>query len=87
MIPYQIDQDHKAAQLDAAADHLQHRWELGYDDAIRGTWKGCQHKTADCSRYCSYLHGYEWGIQEKVKHYNYECISNPATLDTEYYEF
>lgn len=84
MIPYHFDQEQKEQQQEAYASHEQDRWEQGYDDALAHKWNGCQIKTESCSRYCKYLAGYHWGLEQAAIHYHAECTSNLATLDTEF---
>ncbi len=67
MIPYYIDQQQKAAQIDAAAERYQEQWEDGFDDALNDQWNCCQRKSPDCERYCAYLAGYNWGLKQKAK--------------------
>jgi hypothetical protein len=83
MIPYHIDQLQKEQQQDAYAHHEQDCWETGYDDAIAGAWNCCSTKTEDCSRYCKYLAGYLWGLEQAAIQYRAECASNLAVLDSE----
>ncbi|WP_250124959.1 hypothetical protein [Chroococcidiopsis sp. CCMEE 29] len=83
---YNIDQQRIEQQQDAEAAYQQQRWEQGYDDVIAGVWKGCNTKTEDCSRYCKYLAGYLWGMEQKTIQYHAECRSNLAVLDSEDYD-
>ncbi len=83
---YYNDQHDKEKQQDAEAAHMQDRWEDGYDDAQTSSWNCCQTKTETCSRYCSYLHGYSWGLEQAIIHYHAECSSNLAALDSEYFD-
>lgn len=84
---YDIDQQRIEQQQDAEAAYQQERWEQGYDDAQQQEWNCCQVKTADCSRYCAYLAGYLWGLEQQAAQFRAECISNLAILDSENYEF
>lgn len=81
---YYDDQRFKEQQQDAEAAHQQDRWEAGYDDALTHKWNCCQTKTESCSRYCQYLAGHHWGLEQAAIHYHAECRSNLATLDTEF---
>lgn len=83
---YYDDQDYKQKQQDAEAAHEQDRWEEGYDDALAYKWNCCQVKTQSCSRYCNYLAGFLWGLEEKVIQYHADCVSNLAVLDSDYYD-
>jgi len=80
------DQDYKEKQQEAYAQHQQDRWEDGYDDALANLWNCCQTKTESCSRYCQYLAGHRWGLEQATVHYHAECHSNLATLDSEYFD-
>lgn len=84
MIPYKIDQLHKQQQKDAEAVDEQDRWEEGYNDALAHKWNCCQIKTESCSRYCQYLAGHHWGLEQATIRYHAQCISNLATLDTKF---
>jgi hypothetical protein len=84
MIPYHRDQEQKEQQQEAYAQRQQERWEDGYNDALNHRWDCCQTKTESCSRYCTYLAGHLWGLEEKTIRYLAECRSNLATLDTEF---
>jgi hypothetical protein len=80
---YDIDQLQKEQQQEAYAHHCQERWEQGYEDATTQVWNCCQTKSVDCSRYCNYLAGYLWGLEQKTIQYHAECSSNLAVLDSE----
>ena len=80
------DQDYKEQQQDAYAARQQDRWEQGYDDAIALVWNCCQTKTESCSRYCKYLAGHQWGLQQSFLQHHANCMSNLAVLDAEYVE-
>ena len=88
MIPYEYDFDQlrQEQQQEAEAAYQQDRWEEGYNDAIAHTWNGCKTKTEDCSRYCKYLAGYLWGLEQATIRYRADCVSNLAVLDSEYCE-
>lgn len=79
---YEIDQLHKEKQQETCAQHEQDRWENGYDDALKKEWNCCNVKTESCSRYCRYLAGHIWRLEQAIVH-DMECASNP-TLDTEF---
>lgn len=83
---YYNDQDYKQKQQDAEVSYQQDRWEAGYQDALDHKWNCCQTKTESCSLYCKYLAGHHWGLEQATMHYHVECISNLATLDSEYYD-
>ena len=82
MIPYETDQLHKEQQQEAYVQHEQERWEAGYDDALKNEWNGCKVKSESCSRYCKYLAGHIWGMEQQVIHYHAACASNLAILQT-----
>lgn len=88
---YDFDQLRQEQQQDAYAHEQQQRWEQGYDDALTNTWNCCPNQTEHCSRYCKYLAGYLWGLDEATIRYHAECASNLAVLDSEdcgdFYEF
>jgi len=84
---YEFDQARVEQQEEAYNHHQQQLWEQGYDDAIAGVWNCCTTKSEDCSRYCKYLAGYLWGLEQATAKYHAECTSNLAILDSEDYEF
>lgn len=86
MIPYHLDQLHKDIQQEAEAAHELDRWEQGHDDGLANVWNCCPNKTEQCSRYCKYLAGYQWGLEQATIEYHAQCASNLAVLDSEEYD-
>lgn len=88
---YDIDQLQQEQQQDAYAHEQQQRWEQGHEDAIASRWNCCKTKTENCSRYCKYLAGYLWGLEQATIQYHAESASNKAVLDSQdcgdFYEF
>lgn len=83
---YDIDQERIEQQQGAEAAYQQDRWKQGHDDAITNIWNCCDTKTEQCSRYCKYLAGYLWGLEQATIQYHAQCASNLAILDEENYD-
>lgn len=83
MINYDLDQQQKAAQIDAAADRYEERWSDGYEDGLWQNWKGCKYPKPDCSRYCPYFHGYALGKEQGER----RAKQDRAALGVNEYEF
>lgn len=80
------DQDFKEKRQDAYPANEQDRWEQGFNDALNHVWDCCRVKTESCSRYCKYLAGFNWGLQQSLLQHHANCMSNLAVLDAEHIE-